>query len=155
MTSPRISYYPSDLTDAQWLRLESLLPPARERGRHRTVPLRAVANAINYRWETGCVWRMLPHDFPPWATVYAYFRSWQRAGAIRQMREILLEARPRHLARLNSAAQRKGFPTSSERSDQEGCITDRQRSPQQSNRGFSSPNDRGESHSPAAPPVSK
>lgn len=85
--------YPSDLTDGQWARLEPSLPPPFSRGRHRSVPLRDVANAISYRWETGCVWRMLPHDFPPWGTVYAYFRAWQRAGVIRQLREIVLEGR--------------------------------------------------------------
>ena len=151
MTSPRIHRYPSDLTDAQWSRLEPLLPPARALGRHRTVLLRDVANAINYRWETGCVWRMLPHDFPSWATVYAYFRSWQRSGAIRQMREILLEARPRHLSRLTSAANRKGFPTPSEGPQRESSPPDRQRSPQSGEQGFSSPHNRGESHSAGAP----
>jgi putative transposase len=151
MTSPRTHRYPSDLTDAQWNRLESLLPPARALGRHRTVPLRDVANAINYRWETGCVWRMLPHDFPPWATVYAYFRSWQRAGVIRQLREILLEARPRHLSRLNSAATRKGLLTPSERPDREPSPPDRQRAPHSGEHGFSSPHDRGESRPTGAP----
>src|SRR4051812_4053707 len=124
MTATRTQRYPSDLTEAQWFRLEPLLPPQRSRGRHRTAPLREVANAINYRWETGCVWRMLPHDFPPWATVYAYFRSWQMAGVIRQMRETLLEARPRHVSRLTSAAKREAFPTSS---DRETSAPDRQR----------------------------
>jgi transposase len=95
MTSPRKMRYPSDLTDAQWSRLDDVLPPKRLVGRHRSVSLRDVANAINYRWETGCVWRMLPHDFPAWGTVYAYFRTWQRAGVIRQLREILLEPRPK------------------------------------------------------------
>lgn len=85
--------YPSDLSDAQWSRLQAVLPAARSVGRHRSVEPRDIANAINYRWETGCVWRMMPHDFPPWGTVYAYFRLWQRAGVIRHLREILLEPR--------------------------------------------------------------
>ncbi len=91
---PRLGY-PSDLSETQWARLQPLLPEPQTVGRHRVVNPREVANAINYRWETGCVWRMLPHDFPPWGTVYAYFRHWQRAGVIRHLREILLEPRPK------------------------------------------------------------
>src|SRR4051794_40718991 len=95
----RRAQYPSDLTDAQWNRLEALLPVAAEVGRHRSVSARQVANAINYCWETGCAWRMLPHDFPAWQTVYAYFRHWQKAGIIRQLREMLLEPRPKKRSR--------------------------------------------------------
>lgn len=95
----RRSPYPSDLTDDQWHRLEPLLPPIPEAGRNRLISPRQVANAINYRWETGCAWRMLPHDFPAWQTVYAYFRTWQKAGLIRQLREMLLEPRPKKRSR--------------------------------------------------------
>lgn len=104
MTVPRRRRYPSDLTESQWLRLKDILPPAPTVGRHRKIDLRNVANAINYRWETGCVWRMLPHDFPAWGTVYAYFRAWQRAGVIRQLREILLEPRPKPAPRFVSVS---------------------------------------------------
>lgn len=82
--------YPSDLTDAQWRRVARLIPPERKRGRRRRTDMRDVVNAINYRWTTGCVWRMLPHDFPPWETVYTYFRRWQRDGTLTPLREILL-----------------------------------------------------------------
>lgn len=99
--------YPSDLSDSQWSRLEPLLPEPRVVGRHRSVPQREIANAINYRWETGCVWRMLPHDFPPWGTVYAYFRHWQRTGVIRLMRDILLEPRPKSPPRMTRSAQQR------------------------------------------------
>jgi transposase len=95
MNPPPKSSYPSDLADAQWAKFARLIPPERERGRRRAVSLRAVANAINYRWVTGCPWRMLPHDFPPWNTVYAYYQAWLRAGLIRPLRDIVLEARPR------------------------------------------------------------
>lgn len=97
--SCRATGYPSDLTDTQWLRLEPLVPKERPVGRHRSVSPREIANAINYRWETGCVWRMLPHDFPPWGTVYAYFRDWQRAGVVRHLRDILMDAPPRYRTR--------------------------------------------------------
>ena len=121
MTSRPKMGYPSDLTDSQWTRLEPILPPARPAGRHRTVSQRDVANAINYRWETGCVWRMLPHDFPPWGTVYAYFRAWQKAGVIRQLREILLEARPRTQPRMSLPPQRTLWPTTPLPADREPC----------------------------------
>lgn len=61
------------------------------RGRPRIVSMREVVNAMNYRWRTGCTWRMLPHDFPAWATVYAYFRQWRRDGRLPEIRALLLE----------------------------------------------------------------
>jgi putative transposase len=72
--------YPSDLTDAQWQLLEPLLPPAKPGGRPRTTDLRAVANALFYLNREGCTWRALPHDFPPWRTVYDYFAAWTADG---------------------------------------------------------------------------
>ena len=91
--------YPSDLTDVQWDRVCRLLDttePGRSvesptRGRPRTVCVREVLNAINYRWRTGCTWRMLPHDFPAWATVYAYFRQWRSVGVLAELRAVLME----------------------------------------------------------------
>lgn len=74
--------YPSDLTDAEWGILESLLPASKPRGRPRTVHLREVLNALRYVLREGCRWRALPHDFGlPWETVYTYFRRWRLAGA--------------------------------------------------------------------------
>ncbi|MCA9115707.1 MAG: transposase [Planctomycetaceae bacterium] len=82
--------YPSDLTDTQWKRLEPLLPAEKPRGRQRFTSLREVVNGINYRWSTGCVWRMLPHDFPPWTTVYTYYRQWLNDGTLLQIHDSLL-----------------------------------------------------------------
>ncbi|MCK4471269.1 MAG: transposase, partial [Anaerolineae bacterium] len=65
--------YPSDLTDVGWLILEPLVPPAKRGGRIRRVNMREIVNAIFYLLRSGCAWRMLPHDFPPWQTVYGYF----------------------------------------------------------------------------------
>lgn len=72
--------YPSDLTDEQWTALEPLLPPAKKRGRPREVDLREVVNGIVYLNRTGCQWRALPHDLPPWPTVHDYYRRFRRAG---------------------------------------------------------------------------
>jgi len=82
--------YPSDVSDTQWRQIESLLPPEPRRGRRRGTDLRDVVDAVNYRWTTGCPWRMLPHDFPPWATVYSYFREWRRDGTLQRIRNVLL-----------------------------------------------------------------
>ena len=64
--------YPSDVTDAEWEIIESLLPTAQGVGRPREVDLREIINGIFYVVREGCSWRALPHDLPPWQTVYNY-----------------------------------------------------------------------------------
>jgi putative transposase len=72
--------YPSDLTDAQWALLGPWIPPARPGGRPRKTDMREVVNALFYLTREGCTWRALPHDFPPWRTVYNYFEAWDQDG---------------------------------------------------------------------------
>jgi putative transposase len=72
--------YPSDLTDRQFRRLEPHLPGAKPGGRPRSADVREVVNAVLYVLRNGIVWRALPHDFPPWPTVYWYFRQWRLDG---------------------------------------------------------------------------
>ena len=76
--------YPSDLTDAQWARLEPLLRPERGQrhagGRPRKHELRRVVDALLYVVKTGCQWRQLPTNFPPWKAVHEQFRRWRDAG---------------------------------------------------------------------------
>lgn len=72
--------YPSDLTDAQWTLLEPWIPPPRPGGRPRKTNMREAVNAIFYLTREGCSWRALPHDFPPWKTVYNYFEAWNGDG---------------------------------------------------------------------------
>lgn len=72
--------YPTDLTNEQWELLSSLIPPENSTGRPRSVDLRAVISAIFYILCTGGAWRMLPHDYPNWQTVYYYFRKWRIDG---------------------------------------------------------------------------
>ena len=62
--------YPSDLTDEEWARIEPCMPAPARTDRRREVDLREILNAIRYMARTGCGWRMLPKDFPPWPTVY-------------------------------------------------------------------------------------
>jgi putative transposase len=83
--------YPSDLTDAQWCNIEHLLPQPEGplTGRPRTYPVREIVNAVCYLARSGCAWRMLPHDFPPWKTVSYYFYTWRDAGVWERLHHIL------------------------------------------------------------------
>ena len=74
--------YATDLTDAQWSLIEPILPEPNLTGRHEKHPRREIVNAIFYLLRTGCAWRMLPHDLPPWQTVYRYFRRWSTNGTV-------------------------------------------------------------------------
>ena len=92
--------YPTDLSDPEWQRLEPLVPAVKTGGRPAQHPRREVLNAILYILRTGCQWRMLPHDFPPWKTVYTYYRNWRLEGTWRRMHDAvhqqLREAEGRH-----------------------------------------------------------
>lgn len=71
--------YPTSLNDKEWSLIEPLLPPPKKRGR----PLQSrhdILNALLYQLRAGGAWRLLPHDFPPWQTVYGYFRRWRQSG---------------------------------------------------------------------------
>ncbi len=81
--------YPSDLTDAEWQILEPLVPPPKSGGRPREQDMREILNGIFYMLRSGCSWRMLPHDFPVWQTVYGYFRDWKRDGTWVRMNDTL------------------------------------------------------------------
>lgn len=81
--------YPSDLTDEQWRRIEPLIPPPKPGGRPREVDMREVLNAVLYLVRTGCSWRQLPHDFPPWGTVHYYYRQFRLNGTWRRIHDRL------------------------------------------------------------------
>src|ERR1035437_4821767 len=87
--------YPSDLTDVQWSKLERLLKePRGERhagGRPRKYPLRRVVDALLYVVKTGCQWRQLPADFPPWLSVHQQFRAWRNSGFWERITKTLCE----------------------------------------------------------------
>ncbi len=88
-----MSDYPSDLSDPQWEAVRQCIPPARPVGVSRQVSLRAVVNAIRYRQRSGCPWRLLPHDFPHWRTVYGYDQQWQGDGTWRGIESALRQLR--------------------------------------------------------------
>jgi putative transposase len=78
-TLPRRAY-PTDLTDTQWRVLQPLVPPVKPGGRPARHTRRELVNAIACWVRSGGAWRLLPHDLPPWQTVYHYFRLWRREG---------------------------------------------------------------------------
>jgi putative transposase len=94
--------YPTDLSDAEWRCLEPYLPAPRATGRPRLYPLREIINAIFYVVRSGCSWRLLPHDFPPWRSVYHYFREFRLDGTWERMHAALRE---RVRVRLNRNSQ--------------------------------------------------
>lgn len=77
------------LGDAEWRLLEPLVPPPKHGGRHRTADMRAVLDGAFHVLRTGCQWRHLPTTFPPWSTVYGYFRHLADCGAWDEMLNVL------------------------------------------------------------------
>ena len=77
--------YQTDLSDAEWACIEPHLPTPKAPGRPRVHPLREILDAIFYIVRSGCAWRLLPHDFPPWKTVHHYLRTWRIDGTWERM----------------------------------------------------------------------
>ncbi len=81
--------YPSDLSDAEWALLAPLLPSPKHLGRPWKWPVRRIADAVFYVLRSGCAWRMLPREYPPHQTVYAWFARWRRDGTLRRAHDAL------------------------------------------------------------------
>jgi putative transposase len=81
--------YPTDLSDEEWRLLEPYLPAPKRRGRPRLRSPREILDAVFYVLKSGCQWRMLPRDFPPWKTVFHYFRRWRIDGTWERMNRAL------------------------------------------------------------------
>ncbi len=103
--------YPSDLSDHEWKILAPLIPPAKPGGRPRKWRMRTVLNAIYYITRSGCAWRLLPREFPPWSTVHHYFRLWRMDGTWERLHAVLRE-------RVRERQGRNAQPS--------GCIIDSQ-----------------------------
>jgi putative transposase len=103
--------YATDLTDTEWALLAPFIPPAEPGGRPRSTDMREVVNAIFYLLRGGCAWRLLPHEFPKWKTVYHYQRAWRQAGLWEHIHSVLHE-------RLRVLAGREAQPSA--------CIIDSQ-----------------------------
>lgn len=91
MASSSLRPYPSDLTDQQWSLIEPMVP-VKPGGRPAKHPRRRIVEAILYVNRTGCAWRQMPHDFPPWDTVYWYFKRWNADGTTDRIHDALRDA---------------------------------------------------------------
>jgi putative transposase len=110
--------YPSDLTDDEWVILEPLIPLAKPGGRHRSANMREVMNGIFYVLRGGIPWRFLPKEFPPWKTVYHYFRQWRLDGTWEMLNTKLREG-------VRSQAGREATPSAGVMDSQSAKTTER------------------------------
>src|SRR5262245_39524686 len=87
------THYATDLTDAQWAAIAPLLARPKPRGgRPNEIDLRAIVNALLYKNRTGCQWRLLPADFPPFSSVRYYFDTWTADGTFIRLNDALRKA---------------------------------------------------------------
>ena len=84
--------YASDTTDAEWALIEPWMPPPKRLGRRRKTKLRSIVDALLYILATGCQWRLLPKDFPPYSTVQGYFYRWRADGTLWRINHSLVMA---------------------------------------------------------------
>src|SRR5215211_8916570 len=84
-----IQPFSTDLSDAEWQILEPLLAPSTRRGRPRKHTRRRMLDAVLYVLRGGVPWRLLPHEFPPWRSVYDQFRRWRQSGIWRHINDAL------------------------------------------------------------------
>jgi putative transposase len=111
--------YQTDLSDAEWALIEPHLPAPKAPGRPRVHPLREILDAVFYVVRGGCTWRLLPHDFPPWKTVYHYFRLWRIDGTWERLHEAL---RQRARVRLGRDPQPTSAGIVDSQSDTQGLV---------------------------------
>jgi putative transposase len=83
--------YPTDLSDAEWKHIEPFVPAPKCRGRQRIHSPREILNAVFYILRSGCPWRLLPREYPPWKTVYHYFREWRINATFEKLNAVLRE----------------------------------------------------------------
>src|SRR5260370_4239208 len=98
--------YPCDLADQEWALIGALLPARRPGGPGRPPvhPRRRIVEAILYVDRTGCAWRYLPSEYPPWRTVYGYFTAWRADGSLDRLHDALRE-------QVRAAAGRRHAPS--------------------------------------------
>ena len=96
--------YPSNLSDKEWAMLQPLISPGKQAGHPQVFELRSIVDAVFYLLRTGCQWRALPHEFPPWPTVFYHYAKWRTQGTWERVNTALRE---RHRV----ACCRKAQPT--------------------------------------------
>jgi transposase len=105
--------YSIDLSDAEWECLKPHVPPPNNRGRPKTHTTREILHAIFYILKSGCAWRLLPRDFPPWETLYWWFRRWRMDGTFERLRTGCC-ARSCGSARVGTRSRAQALPTLSQ-----------------------------------------
>lgn len=103
--------YPTDLSDSQWMIIQEFIPAAKSGGRPRSLEMREVINANLYVVAGGVQWRMLPKEYPPWQSVYWYFKQWRDSVLLQRMHDSLR-------ARLRQRSGRHKHPAA-------GCLDSR------------------------------
>ena len=103
IANPQRKPYPSDLSDMEWEVIQPLLAKPKGLGHPVEVDFREILNGIFYVLRSGCQWEMMPHDLPPYTTVYGYFRRWQRQGQWQQMHDTLRERIRKRMKRAASS----------------------------------------------------
>ena len=81
--------YPSDLTGPQWAQVSRFIPAPKKGGRPAKYDRREIVNALLYVARTGCQWRAMPHDLPPWRITYWYFMQWKKDGTFDRLNDLL------------------------------------------------------------------
>jgi transposase len=81
--------YPTDLTGPQWSQVSRFIPGPKKNGRPAKYDRREIVNALLYITRTGCQWRAMPHDLPPWRIVYWYFMAWKKDGTLDRLHDEL------------------------------------------------------------------
>ncbi len=112
------SPYATDLSDEEWWILEPLIPEAKPGGRPRAHKTRELLDAIFYAVRGGCAWRLLPHEFPPWQTIYHYFRTWRLDGTWERINSVLRE-------RVRAMAGREAMPSAAIMDSQSARTTEK------------------------------
>src|SRR5215217_4231743 len=105
--------YPTDLSDEEWRCIRAHLPEPTGQGRPRLHSLRAILDAVFYVLKSGCPWRLLPKDFPPWKTVYDWFRRWRIDGTWERLNTELRKRLRCRLGRDPTPAQALWTPSQS------------------------------------------
>ncbi len=100
----KVKRYPTDLNDKKWEVIEPILLGVLSGGRPRKVSLRKLINVILSIVRSGCAWRLLPHEFPAWQTVYGYYRRWTKNKTWQRIHDTLR-------ARVRQKAGRHKHPT--------------------------------------------
>lgn len=117
-------HYSTSLTNREWEIVEPIIPGPKFGGASRRADIRAILDAIFYLNKTGCQWRLLPQDFPPWPTVYGYFRRWRDDGTWEEI-HAELRAQVRHEAGKDEEATAAIIDSQSVKSSEESSREDK------------------------------